>query len=344
MATNLPGTTNKQPHGVSHAFMIAIGALIFGVVAGFFFSHRGTPPQPYNPADFAMSGVNPNWYKGPYTLPPPSAAPTPAPAAPLAAPAAMPAQVYRASAAATPDMAAQERARSLMRAMSSDLEVKVAGANVLDMPSHTAQRLTVSTNPAPPHTLTAWNYLYAVLETGISSDHPGDVIARLSQDARDSVTQTEILIPMGSKLHGIERGSGQVGINDKGIIVVWDDLTLPNGGHVPLPRLPAADAQGYPGLTDEVDRHLAATWGPALLISGITAGAMLAQRPTFGSYQGYDATQQASGAFASSLGSRATQTLGSELLVNRPTIVVRPGTPFRVLLTRDLTFSGPYGG
>jgi len=243
MPTNIPDHTSKQPHGVSHAFMIVIGVLIFGVVAGFFFSHRSTPPPAYNPADFAVNGVNPNWYKGSYTLTPPNAALTLAPAAPVTAPVVAPAQVYRANPAATPDTAAQERARSLMRAMSSDLEVKVAGANVLDMPSHTAQRLTISNSPAPPHTLTAWNYLYAVLETGISSDHPGDVIARLSQDARDSVTQTEILIPMGSKLHGIERGSGQVGINDRSIIVVWDDLTLPNGGHVPLPRLPAADAQ-----------------------------------------------------------------------------------------------------
>ena len=299
MPTNIPGATHKLPHGVSHAFMIAIGVLIFGVVAGFFFSHRAAPTQPYNAADFATNGVDPNWYKGPYTAPPPSAAPTLAPVAPPAAHVFVPAQVDRPSAAATPDMAAQERARSLMRAMSSDLDVKVAGANVLEMPPHDTQRLAVAPNSAPPHTLTAWNYLYAVLETGISSDHPGDVIARLSQDARDSVTQTEVLIPMGSKLHGIERGSGQVGINDKSIIVVWDDLTLPNGGHVPLPHLPAADAQGYPGLTDEVDRHLASTWGPALLISSITAGVMLAQHPTFGSYQGYDATQQASGAFAS---------------------------------------------
>jgi type IV secretory pathway VirB10-like protein len=343
MPPNIPDHSSKQPHGVSHAFMITIAVLILGVVAGFFFSHRATPTQPYNAAEFATNGVNPNWYKGPYTAPP-SAAPTLAPVAPPAAHVFVPTQVDRSSAAATPDMAAQERARSLMRAMSSDLDVKVAGANVLDMPQHEAQRLTVAPNPAPPHTLTAWNYLYAVLETGIRSDHPGDVIARLSQDARDSVTQTEVLVPMGSKLHGIERGSGQVGINDKSIIVVWDDLTLPNGGHVPLPRLPAADAQGYPGLTDEVDRHLASTWGPALLISSITAGIMLAQHPTFGSSQGYDTSQQASGAFAGTLGNHATQALNNDLMISRPTIVIRPGTPFRVLLTHDLTFPGPYGG
>jgi type IV secretory pathway VirB10-like protein len=343
MPTNIPGATNQQLHGVSHAFMIAIAVLILGVVAGFFFSHRVAPAPAYNPKDFAMNGVNPNWYKGPYTAPP-SAAPTLAPVAPAAAHVFVPAQVERPSAAATPNLAAQERARSLMRAMSSDFDVKIAGANVLDMPEHEARRLTVAPKPAPPHTLTAWSYLYAVLETGISSDHPGDVIARLSQDARDSVAQTEILIPIGSKLHGIERGSGQVGINDRSIIVTWDDLTLPNGGHVPLPRLPAADAQGYPGLTDEVDRHLPSTWGPALLISSITAGVMLAQHPTFGSYQGYDASQQASGAFASTLGNHATQALNNDLVISRPTIVIRPGTPFRVLLTHDLTFPGPYGG
>jgi type IV secretion system protein VirB10 len=108
--------------------------------------------------------------------------------------------------------------------------------------------------------------------------------------------------------------------------------------------MPAADTQGYPGLSDQVDRHLASTWGPALAVSAIAAGIMLAQNPTYASEQGYNSQQAASGAFASTLGSYARRGLEADLMINRPTIVVRPGTPFRVLLTRDLVFPGPYKG
>jgi hypothetical protein len=341
MPTNIPTNPNKKPHGVSLRFGFAIGILFLFVVLAFFWSHHTQPP-PYDAKQFAMNGVNGSWYKRDFASPVPSAAPTPAP---MPAPRLIaPAQVYRPAPAPTPDMAAEERRRILMRAMSSDLSVKLDGTNVLEMPRRDPRQLTVSLKPAPPHTIVAWSYLYATLETGISSDHPGDVIARVSQDARDSVTQTEVLIPMGSKLHGIERGSGQVGINDTSIIVTWDDLTLPNGAHIPLPKMPAADTQGYPGLSDEVDRHLAATWGPALAISAITAGVMLAQNPTYGGYQGYSGMQEATGAFANSLGTHATQQLNAALMIAKPTIVVRPGAPFRVLLTRDLVFPGPYEG
>lgn len=340
MPTNIPSSA-KKPHGVSLRFGFGIATLFLFVVLAFFFSHR-TPPPTYDAKQFSMNGVDSSWYKRNFATPVPSAAATPGPT-PVPHVIA-PAQVYRPTPAATPDMAAQERRRMLMQAMSSDLTIKVEAANVLETPQRDPRQLTVSLKPAPPHTIVAWTYLYATLETGISSDHPGDVIARVSQDTRDSVSQTEVLIPMGSKLHGTERGSSQVGISDTSIIVTWDDLTLPNGAHIPLPKMPAADTQGYPGLSDQVDRHLVETWGPALAISAITAGMMLAQNPTYGGYQGYSGTQAASGAFATSLGTHATQQLNSALITARPTIVVRPGAPFRVLLTRDLVFPGPYEG
>ena len=342
MSTNILGNPNKQPHGVSHAFTFAIAVLLLAMVGGFFLSRRHSQTPPYDSRQFPDTGTGDhNWYKRPFSSPSPEVAPAPAPVPQPRV--IVPAQVERPAATPnTQDRAAQERMRLIMRAMSSDIEVKVPGSNILETPRHDADQIAVSIKPAPPHTIVAWNYLYAITETGINSDHPGDIVARVSQDARDTVSQTEVLIPMGSKLHGIERGSTSVGLNDKSLVVVWDDLTLPNGAHIPLPNIPGADEQGYPGLSDQVDRHLASTWGPALAISAISAGTMLAQNPTYGGYQGYNSTEQATGTFASSLGSQARQQLNSELMINRPTINIRPGIPFRVLLTRDLVFPGPY--
>jgi type IV secretion system protein TrbI len=134
----------------------------------------------------------------------------------------------------------------------------------------------------------------------------------VSRDVRDSVTQTEVLTPAGSIVHGEQREINAANLNDCSLAVVWDDIVLPDGAHIAIPKLPSADAQGYTSLAGEVDRHLAQLWGPALLVSAISAGVMLAQNPTYGGYQGCSATQEASGAITSSLASRAMQPLNSE--------------------------------
>ncbi len=186
------------------------------------------------------------------------------------------------------------------------------------------------------------SWIYAVLETGIKSDQPGDVIARVSQDVRDTVTQTEVLIPQGSKLHGAVSQSSAFNLNNTSVTVKWDSLQLPNGVEIALPKLPSADTDGYPGLSDKVDRHIAQTWLPSILVSAITAGSMLATTSTYGSAQGYSATSEALGQFGSSIGSQSIGNLGLMFQQLRPSIEIRKGTIFRVLVTRDLRFDQPY--
>jgi type IV secretion system protein VirB10 len=241
-------------------------------------------------------------------------------------------------------MAAQERARALMRAMSSGLDVKVAGSNVLETPQKDPQQVAVNTKPAPPHTLPAWSFIYASLETPIDSDHSGDVLAKVSHPARD-VTQTEVLIPVGSVMHGTQKGTNAGNINDQSLAVVWDDIEFPDGSHLPVPKMEGMDETGAPGLSGEVDRHFAELWAPALLTSAISAGVMLGQNPSYGSFSGFNSMQQASGAFTNNLGGFATRGLDSQLNSIRPTIHIAAGTPIRILVNRNFVFNaGPYQG
>jgi type IV secretory pathway VirB10-like protein len=228
-----------------------------------------------------------------------------------------------------------------MRAMASDLEVKIEGANVLETPRRDPQQVAVATTPAPPHTLLALSFIYATLMTPIDSDHSGDVLAKVSHPVRDQ-TETEVLIPAGSIVHGEQNGTDRGNINDSSLTVVWDDIELPNGAHIPVPHMNGMNAEGAPGLNGEIDHHLAQIWLPAILTSSITAGVMLAQNPTYGSYQGYSSTQQASGAFASSIGGIATNNLASRLMTIRPTIKIAKGTPIRILVNRNFVFPGAY--
>ncbi len=352
-ATNTSaGQPTREPRGVSPWFAIALtGGFLVGLLAFLVALERRRPPAPTIPA-LRDARSNDDWYERvtrptPATRPSPKVAATPTTVQPPAQPQVMPYPPAHATATMSQD--ARERRERYRKALASDVTVK-GNRQVLETrrlvdtgkASSTMTPIVVSAQPPAPHTVSAWTWIYGTLETGIESDHPGDVLARVSQDVKDSVTQTEVLIPMGSKLHGYQRGRQQVERNDTSLLVTWDDIEFPNGAHVRLPQMPGADTAGYPGFEDIVNNHYAHTWTPTILISGITAATMLASRPTYGGVNGYSPEQEALGAGAESMGTRAAGQLGADIGSAKPTITIRPGYEFRILVTRDLLFSGPY--
>jgi type IV secretory pathway VirB10-like protein len=341
MAINIAGNRPLHPQGVSLAFAGAIVVLVVGLLVAFYWSRGSTPAPSYKPEELSNEGVSTNWFHEPVASPaaPPAASPPPAqPTAPAVASAGQTyGQTYHATRNTQPTAAQQ----ALWRAMASDLEVKIEGANVAETPRRDPQQVAVATTPAPPHTLLAWSFIYAALMTPIDSDHSGDVLAKVSHPVRDQ-TETEVLIPAGSIVHGEQNGTDRSNINDSSLTVVWDDIELPSGVHIPVPKMNSMDVSGAPGLSGDIDHHLAQIWLPAILTSAISAGVMLAQNPTYGGYQGYSSTQQASGAFASSMGGIATNNLASRLMTVHPTIRITKGTPIRILVNRNFVFPGPY--
>ncbi|MGO9268169.1 MAG: TrbI/VirB10 family protein [Candidatus Binataceae bacterium] len=334
-----PYKDNPRPPGPGRAWMLATFAMLFGLAGGLYLTAERPKPK-YSEGDFRQPPGAGAWADKEA-----QATPTPAVVAAVPSPVVAPhvttfnAPVEQYRPAALPCTACEEGERLLAAAQGSAMTVPIAGANTLDL---NQTPTTIATRPAPPHAVLANSWIYAVLETGIESDQPGDVIARVSQDVRDTVTQTEVLIPQGSKLHGAVSQSPGLNLNNTSVTVNWDSLQLPNGAEIALPRLPSADTEGYPGLSDKVDRHLAQTWLPSILISAITAGSMLATTSTYGSAQGYSATSQALGQFGSSLGGQSIGNLGMMFQQLRPSIEIRKGTIFRVLVTRDLRFDQPY--
>jgi type IV secretory pathway VirB10-like protein len=343
----------NAPRGVSKWFGLTV---VGGIATGLFFigwamTHK-VAPHAAAPV-LRNNGAAPNWFAKYH--PSPEVAPTPmhivaAPYRPVSSP---PPQIvqspYKQQPKAAPTISEFERMRQreYMAALGSEIGVKQDNGQTLETPRVTVSNpanspLSVSPQPAPPHTVSAWSWIYCTLETGIDSDHPGDVLGRVAQDVKDTVTQTETLIPMGSVLHGTQGGWQLLNQNDKSLLVRWDDIEFPNGGHIAIGDMPGADPQGYPGFEDIVDNHYARTWTPALMISAITAGTMLASNPTYGASSGYNAEQEALGAGAQRMGSFGQEQLMNQLVNNKPTIQIRPGYNFRVLVTKDMVFSGPY--
>ena len=129
------------------------------------------------------------------------------------------------------------------------------------------------------------------------------------------------------------------------------------GRHVEKEQLWKHDHQalrGYAGFTDQIDHHYLQTFGTALLMSTISAGQMVGQLTAFGSNTyspyGYAPPSQwalageAAGAGASGqLGQVGQQSLQQGM--NRPpTLKIRAGYEFNVMVTRDLVMAGPYKG
>ncbi len=294
--------------------------------------------------------------------PAPSSRPTPAAQATVA-----PMPQYQPAAQnytppAMPNPAADQRRQQYQKALASDLIVAPSGhSQVLETPrllsaggepiagqdSGTTQGsgpIMADPHPASPYTITAGTVIYGTLETGINSDIPGDVLGRVAQDVKDSVTQRHVLIPQGSKLIGAY--SNQLVPSQQRLMVKWRKIVFPNGGELNLADLSGADAAGYAGFQDQVNHHYAKVWAPALLMSAMSAGMMMSEYPMMsGGAYGYGGAYISPGQMAA-MG--AGQQLGQEAMSHManvqvaPTIQIRPGYHFRVLVTRDLVFSGPY--
>jgi type IV secretory pathway VirB10-like protein len=210
--------------------------------------------------------------------------------------------------------------------------------------------------PASPYTVMAGSVIPALLISGVNTDLPGGpVLAQVCENVFDSATGKTLLIPQGSRLIGAYRSAGGYGgaYGHDRVEIAWRRLIFPNTASMDLPQMPGADQAGYAGFTDEVNHHYLATFGTAAVMSLISAGQMVGQMAAFGGggvygpYGYYQPNQWAmAGEMAGSASAAQMGALGQQMLGNGlsrpPTIEVRPGYQFNVMVTEDLAFPGPY--
>ena len=175
----------------------------------------------------------------------------------------------------------------------------------------------------------------ASLVTGIDSDLPGRVIAQVTANVYDTVTGRYLLIPQGSRLIGAY--DSVIAFGQERALVVWQRIVMPDGSSVAIENLPATDAAGHAGLSDEVDFH---TWR---LLKGIVLSTLfgVGAELTFDDGEGdlVRALRESVQDNANTVGERLTE----RNLGIRPTVTVRPGWPLRVIVHSDLVLR-PYGG
>lgn len=191
-----------------------------------------------------------------------------------------------------------------------------------------------------PYELKRGSVIPATLVTGINSDLPGRITAQVSQNVYDSATGRYLLIPQGSKLFG--RYDSSVSFGQNRVLVIWTDVIFPNGSTLQIGGMAGTDAAGYGGFSDKVDNHYFETFGSAILVALIGAGTemMIPQdRNSFGGAN--SAEDSARRSFAETFGQISEQTVSRNLNV-QPTLEIRPGYQFNVLVDQDMVFPGAF--
>ena len=243
----------------------------------------------------------------------------------------------------------------------------------LQIPSQTAQQTggtegLTNTNPyqssviataqlhraESPYLITAGSVIPAVLISGINSDLPGPILGQVRENVFDTATGRWVLLPQGTKLIGSYKNDA--GYGQQRVQIAWKRLVFPNASSMDLPEMPGADAAGYAGFNDQVNNHYAKTFGTAALLSVISAGQMVGQMGAFGGGTGFSGpygygytTPNQFALLGEMGGASASQQLGQvgQNSIQRgmnipPTLEIRPGYEFNVMVTNDLVLPGPY--
>ena len=183
-----------------------------------------------------------------------------------------------------------------------------------------------------------------IMVTGINSDLPGSIIAQVSQNVFDTATGRHLLVPQGSKIYGAY--DSRVVYGQERVLVAWNRIVFPDGSAVTLGAMPGADMAGYAGFTDQVDNHYFRIFGSAFLMSLITGGMSYAMdkvdsNQNSGNENSTSMQDEMASALAAQMGQTAMKMMEKNMSI-KPTIGIRPGYRFNIVVTKDVIFRRPY--
>lgn len=174
-----------------------------------------------------------------------------------------------------------------------------------------------------------------ILQTGLNSDLPGQVVGIVSQNVFDSTTGKWLLIPQGTKIIGTY--DAKTSFAQTRGLVVWQRLIFPDGRSIVLDNFVGTDQSGYSGFHDKVRSHYSRVVWTALLGGAITGGVAAAT-----------STDSDDNSFKAEAGAAAAQNISNAVnsIVNKnlniaPTIMIRPGYQFNIMIEEDLLLE-PY--
>lgn len=109
--------------------------------------------------------------------------------------------------------------------------------------------------PIPENSIYPGTVLQAVLVSGINTDYPGTITARIISPIYDSKTGKNLLIPQGSTLRG-SYSSSSIGVSR--VQIAWQTLIINRDGLdyvVNLGSMVGVDPKGYSGIKGSLNDH-----------------------------------------------------------------------------------------
>ena len=176
-----------------------------------------------------------------------------------------------------------------------------------------------------------------LLLTDLNSDLPGMIIGQVRANVYDSARGKHVLIPQGSKLIGAYDSKITYGQNRA--LVVWRRIVFPNGASVTLSNMVGTDRSGASGFKDKVNKHYSRLFGN---IFGLSVFQSIPSLITSDSTAPSGATPSELEKIIAANLSKTGEKMTEKNLGIQPTIKIRAGYRFNVLVNKDILFAGAY--
>ena len=237
----------------------------------------------------------------------------------------------------TPDSSRNQALHDLVaRAQGATPDDQAAKLDFLEENDRSAWLEHTRVGDLGPLTLKTGAVIPGILVSGLNSDLPGDVIAQVSQNVYDTATGRHLLIPQGAKLYGTY--DSRVSYGQNRALVVWQRIVFPDASTLELDRMQGVDVSGYSGYKDKINNHYLRTFGQLVLLSAIQAAP--GQLSDSSATSGDDEFSRITAANTSAMGEK----LIDRNLSIQPTIRIRPGYAFHIMVSKDIVFRGAYSG
>lgn len=187
-----------------------------------------------------------------------------------------------------------------------------------------------------PYELKAGSFIPGILVSGVDSQIEGKMVGLVRENVYDSISGKYLLIPKGTKIIG-EYSSGVAYGQDR-ILIIWQRLIFPNGKSISLENFPGVDLSAYAGMRGRVNNHNIELLKSVILSSVLGGGAALVNRSKDTRIQSWE------NAMASGAGERIIDigdSLSERILNIKPTITIKPGSRFNIIVNADLILE-PY--
>lgn len=190
---------------------------------------------------------------------------------------------------------------------------------------------TITGSWIPENTLWMGTIIEAVLVTGINTDLPGEIQARVTENVYDSQTKTKLLIPQGTIL--IASYNSSISFSQSRVQIAWNTLIRPDGFQIDLGNMNAVDSQGFSGIKGRLNEHL---FQYAKAAGIITAFTILNDEFTYSANSTQNESLQNIIATNQGIVNQMSANIIDRVMNIQPTLTVKPGIILNITLNANL--------